>query len=158
MYNLREACKHAGTITKSLEHGRDLALRPKNLMLHHNHASAPSILMCNGACICIDLHIFAQMQHPLKHANNHINTANIYIYISIWFIYIFSRPNVYIYMVCIYAYIAIYTLMHKLCCIYIYTYIYIYIYVCVFIYVYSVRPISLCASPLVLQEATVSII
>ena len=43
MYYLREACKHAGTIVKSIGHGQDLALRPNYPLLHHNYTSGPSI-------------------------------------------------------------------------------------------------------------------
>ena len=43
MYNLREACKHGGTIAKPIEYEQDLALRLNYPLLHHEHANAPII-------------------------------------------------------------------------------------------------------------------
>ena len=40
MYNLKEACQHAGTIVKPFEHRQNLTLRPNYPLVHYKLTSA----------------------------------------------------------------------------------------------------------------------
>ena len=94
------------------------------------------------------------MEHALAYIFTHLQICSIQIackqekkydkHIYIYSLYIYFQGSIYAYMVCIYEYIAINTLVYQL------SGIYIYIYVC------YMRPQITMHKPLALQEAAVS--
>ena len=80
-------------------------------------------LICNRACICIHLHLFAHFQRK-KNACKQTNKHGKYIYDL--YIYVLKAP--YMYICPVYTYIWRYIPLNTARAAYIYIYIYIYIY------------------------------